>query len=150
MPRTWIFQANPKKYEIFDTLKLGEELWNLRQHANDVRVGDRVLIWICGEDAGIYATGTVMTSPVRMSDSPEGIKHWQNPLEGRRSQPRGLVRYDRLFLDKPLRKVYLQSDPKLWDMKILQFPRGTNFALSEEEWEALKWWLDDSDERTKG
>src|SRR4051812_24312473 len=59
--RTWLFQANPDKYDIFETLQLGEELWNLRQHAREVRVGDRVLIWVCGDDAGIYAVGRVVT-----------------------------------------------------------------------------------------
>ncbi|HEY0069605.1 MAG TPA: EVE domain-containing protein, partial [Chloroflexia bacterium] len=117
MSRAWLFQANPEKYDIIETLKLGEELWNLRQHASAVNVGDQVLIWVCGPDAGIYAVGTVVTPPVTRADSPEGITHWRTPEEGRRPKPRVLVRYDRV-LDKPLRKVYLQNDPNLWNMKI--------------------------------
>lgn len=142
--RTWIFQANPDKYDIFETLRSGEELWNLRQHAHDVHIGDRVLIWVCGADAGIYAVGSVITSPVTMPDSPDGVKHWHNPAEGRRPVARVLVRYEHLLLDRPLRKAYLQSDPNLWDMRILHFPRGTNFAVSEAEWRAIEDWLGDA------
>lgn len=140
--RTWMFQANPNKYDIFQTLKSGEELWNLRQHAKDVHVGDRVLIWVCGDDAGIYAVGRVISPAVTMPDSPEGIKHWSNPAEGKRPTPRVLVRYERLLLERPLRKAYLQSDPNLWSMKILCFPQGTNFAVSAAEWQALSAWLE--------
>src|SRR4051794_37572546 len=100
--RVWIFQANPNKYQIFDTLGTQQtELWNLRQHAKDVRIGDRVYIWIAGEDAGIYAIGTVTTAPGLMSDTAIGIQHWTDPREGRRAIARVELRYDRVFLDRP-------------------------------------------------
>jgi hypothetical protein len=142
MPRTWIFQANPKMYHIDESLRVeAEEYWNLRQNSKKVSVGDRVLIWISGDDAGIYAFGHVKTVPILMPDSATGISYWYDEREGRQPRPRVLVRYDRVWLDRPLRKVFLQNDPDFWDHQIIRFPVGTNFAVSETEWQALRVWL---------
>jgi len=138
----WIFQANPARYEILKTLaRYSVELWNLRQHAQAVRPGDRVYIWVAGDDAGIYAVGTVLTPPQVMPDSTTGISHWTDPREGRRLVARVQVRYDRLLLNRPLLKQYLQADPILRDLTILRSPRGTNFAVTAEQAQALNEWL---------
>lgn len=146
--RTWLFQANPDKYDIFETMKQGTDLWNLRQHSSSIQVGDRVLIWVCGEKAGIYGLGTVMTPPAIIPDSPDGISHWRDPIEGKRPKPRVLVRYDKIMLDRPLKKAYIQSDPNLWNMQILRSPRGTNFPVTEKEWRAIEGWLEDTPSAT--
>lgn len=141
-PKTWIFQANPQKYRISDSLVAErEEFWNLNQHAKTVKVGDRVLIWICGDEAGIYALGTVVAPPTLTPDSPRGQSYWNLQSEGKRPKPRVRVRYDSIFLDKPLRKTYLECDPLLSNLRILRFPRGTNFPVTEEEWDAIRGWL---------
>lgn len=143
-PRGWIFQANPDKYRIFDSLATQQtEMWNLRQHSRDVGVGDRVYIWVAGGDAGIYAVGTVLSSPQITSDSPTGIIHWFDPRDGRRPITRVEVRYERVMLDRPLLKHYLYADPVLRDLTILKSPRRTNFALSGEEAAALEEWFAD-------
>jgi 5-methylcytosine-specific restriction enzyme B len=62
----WIFQANPKRYDLLDFLARPStqpgivDEWTLRQHAKDVSDGDTVLLWTAGDQAGIYATGTVV------------------------------------------------------------------------------------------
>lgn len=141
--QTWIFQANPKYYRIKESLqKESEEFWNLRQHASDVQVGDRVLIWICGSEAGIYALGSVITPPTELPDSPAGEEYWSEQSEARNVRPRVLVQYEEVFLERPLLKVFLQCDPDLWGLRIIEQPRGTNFPVTPQEWKALKQWLD--------
>ncbi len=138
----WIFQANPSRYRIFESLaRESDEWWNLNQHADEVGMGDRVLIWIAGPDAGVYAVGTVVTAPIVTADSASGQAYWLEPEAGRRAKPRVRVRYDRVLLDRPLRKPYLAAGPALWDLPILRFPRGTNFRVSEEEWRGIEVWL---------
>lgn len=141
--KTWIFQANPNKYRIEESLqKEKQEYWNLNQHAKHIKKGDRVLVWISGEQAGIYAIGTVMTSPILKSDSEKGISYWYDPREGRRVKPRVVVKYDEVMLNNPLLKLFLQYDPALWNLNIIRAPRGTNFPVDKDEWEAIKEWLD--------
>lgn len=140
--RVWLFQANPNRYRIYESLAAErEEFWNLNQHVGDVHAGDRVLIWVCGKDAGIYAIGTVIAEPEVRPDSAAGLEYWLQPAEGRQPKARVRVRYDRVFLDHPLRKAYLECDPVLARLRVLQVPRGTNFPVSDEEWSALAGWL---------
>lgn len=143
-PRTWIFQANPALYRITDSLNIeAEEYWNLRQHAHDVAPGDRVLIWLSGKQAGIYAIGTVTSAAIDRSDSPTGQAYWNDKAAGRRVIARVTVRYDRVLLDHPLYKDFLECDPELWNLTILRQPRGTNFSVTDAEWRALQGWLED-------
>lgn len=140
---TWIFQANPRLYQIEQSLQVEqEELWNLRQHQRQVQLNDRVLVWISGKRAGIYAVGTVRTSPVIEADSPKGIGYWNDKRQGYRPIARVLVRYDRVLLDRPLLRDFLLCDPALWNMSIFRNPRGTNFTVTEAEWQAIKVWLE--------
>lgn len=141
---TWIFQANPNRYRIEESLRVeAEEFWNLNQQWKKVKKGDRVLIWISGKQAGIYALGTVMTDPEKKSDSAKGIGYWNDPRDGRKVKPRVIVRYDELFLDNPLLKLFLQYDPALWNLSVIRSPLGTNFHVTEEEWLAIQDWLDE-------
>lgn len=141
--RTWIFQANPLLYRIEESLRVEQkEKWNLRQHQRDVQIGDRVLIWIAGKRAGIYAIGEITTSPLIESDSPKGIGYWSDKRQGRRPIARVWVQYERVLLDRPLLRDFLKCDSALWNLKILRNPRGTNFGVTEEEWSAIQAWLD--------
>jgi hypothetical protein len=143
-PQAWIFQGNPKRYDNLRMLASQPgELWNLRQYAREVRVGDCVYIWVAGEAAGIYAVGTVLTPPEIMIDSPIGIRQWTDPREGRRTFPRVEVRYDRVMLDRPLLKQYLRTDPILRDLTILRMPRATNYPLTAAQAGAIEEWLAD-------
>lgn len=140
---TWIFQANPLLYQIEQSLRVEQEdKWNLRQHHRRIQVGDRVLIWISGKHAGIYAVGKVLTSPTVEPDSAKGIGYWIDKRQGYRAISRVNVRYERVMLDRPLLRDFLLCDPSLWTLSILRNPRGTNFAVTETEWQALKTWLD--------
>lgn len=142
--RSWIFQANPDRYRIHESLRReNEEWWNLNQHATKVAAGDRVLIWICGNRAGIYALGTVTSEPVKTADSLVGQNYWLDPVSGTRVKARVRVRYDQVLLDRPLLKPYLEADPSLWNLQILRSPRGTNFQVSAEEWLAIQEWIND-------
>lgn len=138
----WLFQANPTRYRIHEALEQkAEDYWNLNQHASQISVGDRVLIWICGDEAGIYAVGTVVTAPVVMPDAPGGTPYWRPPSSGSQPRPRVLVRFDQKLLDQPLRKAFLLTDPVLSGLRVLHQPRATNFPVTVEQWTALQPWL---------
>lgn len=141
---TWIFQANPAKYDIHTSLRVeAEEYWNCNQHHKKIRTGDRVLIWISGKRSGVYALGTVVSDPVVRPDSAKGQGYWADPENGRRVRPRVRVRYERVFLDKPLYRDFLQCDPDLWNLSIFARPVGTNFPVREAEWRSLEGWLNE-------
>src|SRR4029077_18789407 len=66
--RYWIFQANPKYYDIGSALKqLSEQTWLVPQSHKQIQVGDTAYIWRSGQNAGIIAVASVLTKPAEMS-----------------------------------------------------------------------------------
>jgi hypothetical protein len=71
------------KYDIRRSLHCEtSELWGLRQHQRDVRAGDRVYVWVSGEEAGIYAIGSVRSDPVIMPEDDQGMQYWIDREQG--------------------------------------------------------------------
>lgn len=65
--RTWIFQANPKYYDIDAALaNLREMSWSVNQYKQSINAGDAVFLWKSGPEAGIVAAATVLTAPAVM------------------------------------------------------------------------------------
>jgi hypothetical protein len=70
----WIFQANPKKYDIRTMLTRVDEhdrrvAWRTTRYRNEIRPGDRVYLWEAGPVSGVVAVGTVVTQPaIRTND----------------------------------------------------------------------------------
>lgn len=140
--RVWIFQSNPKMFDLREVLRNPDvgpgttDSWVLRQHGNDVADGDTVLFWVSGPDAGIYATGTIVgDSFVRPRESWEGD---DAPAESRAIG----YRLDRSLLDHPVKRADLINDPVLKDLQIVKQPNGTNFAVTNQQWEMLRKLLD--------
>ena len=67
---SWIFQGNPKIYDLTAAVRaLKEETWLVQQHRAEIRVGDRVYLWESGPEAGIVAVAEVLDE---VSDRPFG------------------------------------------------------------------------------
>ena len=64
MSRAWFFQANPKLYDVDDALaRLDHIWWRVPQYASRLCVGDMVLIWCSGADAGVVGVDRITTEP---------------------------------------------------------------------------------------
>ena len=65
-PNYWIFQSNPKMYDLLEDLKTGDPdpYWSANQHRDEMSVGDKIFFRISGTKKGIYATGTIRSLPV--------------------------------------------------------------------------------------
>ena len=132
--RSWIFQANPKFYDIDVALaNLQEMSWSVNQNKQSISVGDEVFLWKSGPEAGIVATARVLTLP-SMTEQ-DGLQF--------------AVQKDRF--DKPGLRVQLHIEnvypvtlsrdalkASLPDLSILQSPQGTNFAVTPEEALAIR------------
>jgi len=61
----WIFQGNPKVFDIDDYLARYPELiyWRVSRYRQEISVGDRAFIWRAGADAGAIASGTIVEPP---------------------------------------------------------------------------------------
>jgi EVE domain len=56
----WLFQANLKYSQILEAIQeLDKIYWLITRYDQEITPGDRVLIWIAGKQAGIYAIAEV-------------------------------------------------------------------------------------------
>jgi hypothetical protein len=110
--------------------------WLVRQHASDIKLGERVFIWRAqgksASVAGVIAE-CVVASPVRvMEEEPEAVAFWKGHFVPR-SQRRVWLRVTNVADEGHcLTRTSLLRDPILKDAQPIVRPRGTNFELTAE------------------
>ena len=57
-PKAWLFQGNPKLYDLLGGIASGQlQSYAMNQHRDHAAYGDRVYFFLSGDRAGIYAIG---------------------------------------------------------------------------------------------
>lgn len=136
--KEWVFQANPKKYNLKGALQeLKQKTWLVSQHKEDIGKGEKVYLWESGPEGGIVAVARTLTDPLMMEADP-AEQRYQIDTE-KFSGERLRVRIDiEKVLEKPLKRAELETHPVLSSMAVIKSFTGSNFALTEEEAEALE------------
>jgi len=148
-PKCWVFQFNPAIYRWFDWVeeKRDSEQWLVSQHVRDIHKRDKAAIWASGEKAGFYAIGEVETNPNKKPLNKEQEKCWTRKLDALKFEDKSsvIIRYVKLFVDRPLLAKECLQDPILRSMEILKQPQGTNFPLTIEQWNRILEIIDKKD-----
>jgi predicted Mrr-cat superfamily restriction endonuclease len=116
----WVFQANPKRYNLSVALDAGtDDNWSVNQNRKRVHPGDRVWFRLSGagdgRGAGIYAVGRIVSE---VSDTPSDFGKWS--VE---------VQYESR-VEPPLLMTETNEDGILGATNALKGTMGTNFRLS--------------------
>jgi hypothetical protein len=134
---TWIFQANPRYFDLRRALgQLKEMTWSANQYVDTIKTGDTVFLWESGSKAGILAVASVTSDPkaMRQPDYEKVFNTPESDFEG--SDPRVGIRINRV-LAKQLDRMELQAHSVLGRLTILARPQGTNFKVSREQADAI-------------
>lgn|GEM_PF-1439623 len=135
--RAWIFQANPRYYNLSAALgKLSNITFLVNQFKSEIRAGDKVYFWEAGPNGGLVGTGTVLTDPKEMHDDEESRPFYVDPHRFEGEQLRTVVRVDQV-LSRPIARSVFLDHPILRDMTVLTARVGTNFRLTPEQADAL-------------
>jgi len=132
--RHWIFQANPKQWDLaahLPDLPPGSvDTWTASKQTSRMQTGDAVLLWSGGATAGIYAFARLAGEPA-LEPTPDfrpgsvGAEEWRVPV---------LIT---AHMNPPLLKADVLRDPVLAEMRVLKQPwAGTNQTLTIEQWRA--------------
>ena len=118
----WMFQANPKLYDLLGAARRGfDDNWSMKVHRDKVAVGDRVFFFVSGAEAGIYVVGRVV-SPVYAAAEESPFGQWKVDVE-----------YEAI-LDPPLLRPLLTdpaAEPVLAAWAPFRGLQGTNFLVPE-------------------
>lgn len=131
----WLLQCNPDKFDVFGMLDEGDvpKCWSVSRYLDDIRAGDRVVFWISGEAAGVYALGEVVGSPepgvVDAYHVGDDSPAWDTfvPID---------LMVD--LWDTPILRRDLKSDPRFAEESIIKVPGAANpHPLSAKGFQAI-------------
>ena len=130
---SWIFQANPLYFNITEAVeKLTSMSWLISRYKERIGPGDHLYLWRCGDDAGIVATGTVLSEPAPLPENEEEQAFAVQPEKFKGTETRVRLSIDTV-VRPPLSKGDLKSDARLTELSILNTSQGTNFPVTEDQ-----------------
>ncbi len=135
--QSWLFQANPKVFDIDRAVSEESEMsWVVRQYRGEVRAGDRVYVWRSGPEAGVIAVATVLNGP-EVRPGIAGSPYLLEPEALSKEEPRVDLRIEK-ELSPPLTRSDLLEHPVLKDLEVIRFSNATNFKVHREQDAALQ------------
>jgi predicted RNA-binding protein with PUA-like domain len=139
-PAVWIFQANPQRYDVLNALadeSLTDDVWLVSRYQNYIHAGHIGLIWMSGKEGGIYSVVDVTSNPQMMYDSEQSTKYWLSESDQKQMMLRVKIRYKLKLINNPILKQELKNEPELQNMEIFRRPIGTNFKVTNNEWQTI-------------
>ena len=136
-PSHWIFQANPKYWDIGNAVReLSEFAFQINQSKHQISAGQTGYLWSSGPGGGILATATTLTNPELIADDEGSRKFYVG--EGLSHEPRlrARVRLNKI-LAEPISRTTLAEHAVLSELGIMKFANATNFMISDAEDRAL-------------
>ena len=142
-PNYWIFQGNPKVYD-FETGLRHKILtdWTVSAHKNKIKIGDKIILWITGSEAGCYALAEVTYNPRTKTKSANDYL-WK---EEDKNELKAGLKITHNFVDTPILKESIAELEEFKDFKAGN--QGSNFSATEEEFETLLNWHPNSTKNT--
>lgn len=129
----WVFQGNPKRFDLPKSVADGTlNDWSVSAHKENIKPGDKVIIWMGGTEAGIYALAEVTTRPYDRTVQPNE-ESWSG--ESKFSKAVGIkVTHD--LTTHPILRTEVFSTPGLKTLNA--GTPGTNFKATEEQYEKVR------------
>lgn len=136
----WLFQAHPKKLQLVEALRANalHSFW-VKAHKDKIRIGDKVIVWQTGKQAGVYALATVRSEPDELRLSTEEQRYW---IEGDNNQPRVQLKVDYNLWNRPIDAQTLDGKPAFEDFNAGL--SGINYVATEEQFSFLEGMLRES------
>ena len=130
----WIFQGNPKFYDVAGALQ-DDVLtsWKVAAHKDKIRIGDKVILWISGEDSGCYALAEVTSEVGKIPVNVEEIKYYKSDYD--ENEDRISIEIEHNYFNSPILWKTIKENGVFKDFK--GGNQGTNFTATKEQYEAL-------------
>jgi len=136
----WLFQGNPKLYDFESALQNNEiESWSVSSHKDKIKPGDKIILWLTGQNSGCYGLAEVKSEPYRdRKSSDNGFWKEENNIDFKVN-----IEITHNLINKPILKARIDSVKELEGLKAGN--QGTNFSASKEQYDCLLKMADSSD-----
>ena len=135
----WVFQGNPK---IFDTVKAiadnALETWSVHAHKTKIKIGDKVILWITGDDSGCYALAEVTSELFHSPEISNEKKYYAKNPEEDVTSDKVKIKITHDLTKSPVLKTEMKINSVFDNFK--GGNQGTNFSATEEEYMTFLDW----------
>lgn len=132
----WVFQANPDIYNITKALKAAFlKSWKVASHRDKIKIGDKVIIWQTGKNAGCYALAEVTSEVSVFKEEPHEQGYNSNQSDVSTSE-RVKIKIEHYLAESPILWEEIKNIEIFSDFKAGN--QGTNFSATKEEYNELK------------
>jgi predicted RNA-binding protein with PUA-like domain/DNA polymerase III delta prime subunit len=132
--RYWVFHSNPAYFDTKREIEQ-EDITEFKIQQNfqsKIKIGDKVLYWISGKDAGIYGLGEVTSLPQKRKLNLESMVYANNPAKFEQEAWRVSTKINVKLVENPIFRDTLLSDNDLSDLRVFENPQGiTNAEITE-------------------
>jgi 5-methylcytosine-specific restriction protein B len=132
----WIFQGNPKIYNVEKALMDGAlGSWNVTRFKKEIKKGDKGILWVTGKNPGCYAFFEVASNVEKAFDLPAEMQYYIKETKNEKSS-RALINITHNLSSNPITIEEVKRHPELRNLNVGK--QGTNFKLTEEEFLMFK------------
>lgn len=131
----WIFQGNPKIYNLTDALEADAvKTWTVSAHRDKIKIGDKIILWLTGPQSGCYALAKVTSKVALMKEDDEEMQFYHAPTEQIENY-RVAIEMEHNFYDKPILWETIKNKPEFKDFK--GGNQGTNFSATKDQYDFI-------------
>ncbi len=133
MTQYWLFQANPKIFRLKEALRAEVVTsFAVKSHQQNIKAGDKVILWQTGKSAGVYALATIASKTDLYAINQTERNFFQVvPPKTKRVQ----LQIDYNLWNKPITKELL-ADGKPFEKFYAGLP-GTNYQATQAQYDAI-------------
>ncbi len=129
----WIFQGNPNIFDFETAIRNNLlEDWTVSAHKDKIKVGDKIILWITGKNAGCYALAEVTSEP-KITNNSRDAHLWKS--EDKNTLKAG-IRICHNLINTPLLWKGIKNTPGLESFKVGN--QGTNFSATKNEYRIIE------------
>ncbi len=131
----WIFQRNPKIYNVIGALRDGNlKTWSVKALKDKIKIDDKVILWVTGEKPGCYGLCTVTSDIFNEADDSIEQQYYTDKSENI-PQDKVRLKIDHNLWERPILKEFIENKPFFKGFKV--GTQGTNFTATKEQYEEL-------------
>jgi hypothetical protein len=131
----WIFQGNQKIYNVSQALQDNAiKSWSVKSHKESIKIGDKIILWVSGKYAGVYALAEVSSDVFESKDDESEMKYYVDSRSNEISS-RVSIEITHNLSTNPIFKNQIEGIEALKDLKAGS--QGTNFKSTKIEYETF-------------
>jgi len=137
-PSCWIFQGNPKYYNVVKAVKDLETItWAVNQYPKQIKKGDKAYIWLSGSGGGIVAVGSILCDPKTVEPDKDDPYILSEDLNNK-PYLAVEIKIQRKLTESIVERATLKNDERTKKMEIITYPGATNFRVTKEQDEVIE------------